>query len=185
MFARSGFFVFFIFLPGIFLSAYGQETHSKKRSYPLRIANKDTSSLNRKQLTFFPVVYRSPETGIAYGVLALGLFKMIGVKDSATRTSNLEVPIILTSKKQFVVDLIYNLITNKERFFIRGINQFNNFSEFYYGIGNHTSDADRTFVKYRSFRSNHRIVTRLRGRHFVGLQYQVLAITTPGSEPLN
>lgn len=128
--------------------------------------------MHRKQLTFFPVVYRSPETGLAYGILTLGLFKMLGVKDSLTRTSNMEVPIILTSRKQFVVDLIYNLITNKERYFIRGVNQYNNFSEYYYGIGNHTPDADRTFVKYNSFRSNHRIVTRVWGRHFLGFQYQ-------------
>ncbi len=169
---RSVFSIFFILLLGISPATNGQESYSKKRSYPFKIASKDTSLLHRKQLTFFPVIYRSPETGIAYGILTLGLFKMLGVKDSLTRTSNVEIPIILTSQKQFIVDLIYNLITNKERFFIRGFNQFNNFSEYYYGIGNQTPDADKTFVKYRSFRSNHRIVTRLAGRHFVGLQYQ-------------
>jgi outer membrane protein assembly factor BamA len=146
--------------------------HPLIKNYPFKISSQDTTSLHRKQLTFFPVVYRSPETGMAYGVLALGLFKMIGVRDSLTRTSNLEVPIIITSQKQFVADIIYNLITNKERFFIRGMNQYNNFSEFYYGIGNNTAAADRTFVKYLSIRTNHRVVARLTRRHFAGIQYQ-------------
>ncbi|HBK88587.1 MAG: BamA/TamA family outer membrane protein [Cyclobacteriaceae bacterium] len=157
------------------LAAYSPlmaQHHPLIKNYPLKIASKDTTLLHRKQLTFFPVVYRSPETGMAYGVLALGLFKMIGVRDSLTRTSNLEVPIIVTSQKQFVADIIYNLITNKERFFIRGMNQYNNFSEFYYGIGNNTTASDRTFVKYLSIRTNHRVVARLTRRHFAGLQYQ-------------
>ena len=97
---------------------------------------------------------------------------MIGVKDSITRTSNVEFPAIITTKQQFIVDLTYNLITNKERFFIRGFNQYNNFSEFYYGIGNNTTDADKCFVEYQSFRTNHRIVARVEKRHFVGFQYQ-------------
>ena len=91
-------FVFFISLIGILSTAQGQQIPVKKKSYPLKISSKDTSTLHRKQITFFPVVYRSPETGFAYGMLALGLFKMIGVKDSLTRTSNFELPIILTAK---------------------------------------------------------------------------------------
>src|SRR5258708_24327992 len=106
MSARFCLFVLVILL-GNLPSANGQETAAKKKSYPLKIASKDTTSLHRKQLTFFPVVYRSPETGLAYGMLALGLFKMLGVKDTLTTTSNLEFPVILTSHKQFVVDLIY------------------------------------------------------------------------------
>jgi outer membrane protein assembly factor BamA len=164
-------FAVIFMLLGLLPSVMAQHDQ-KKRSYPLRLSSKDTTSLHRKQLTFFPVIYRSPETGLAYGMLALGLFKMVGVKDSLTRTSNFELPIILTSRNQFIVDLIYNLITNKERYFIRGFNQYNNFSEFYYGIGNETTDADRTSVEYTSFRSNHRIVRRIGGRHFAGLQYQ-------------
>ena len=89
---------------------------------------------------------------------------MIGVKDSLTRTSNIEFPAIITSRQQFIVDLIYNLITNKERFFIRGFNQYNNFSEYYYGIGNNTTDADGSAVEYQSFRTNHRIVARVEKR---------------------
>jgi len=154
-----------------------QVVPTNKHSYPLRISSKDTSTLHRRQLTFFPVVYRSPETGLAYGMLALGLFKMIGVRDSLTRTSNVELPIILTSRQQFVVDLVYNLITNKERFFIRGFNQYNNFSEYYYGIGNNTPDANKTFVKYHSFRTNQRVVARISHRHFAGLQYQYYKVS--------
>lgn len=170
MSVRSRLLVLTFLLAGI--SPVLAQHHPLIKKYPLKIASKDTSGLHRKQLTFFPVVYRSPETGMAYGVLALGLFKMIGVRDSITRTSNLEVPVIVTSQKQFVADIIYNLITNKERFFIRGMNQYNNFSEFYYGIGNNTTSADRTFVKYLSIRTNHRVVARITHRHFAGLQYQ-------------
>lgn len=177
MCARFGLLTLLMSLIGILPTANGQENHSTKRNYPLKIASKDTTTLHRKQITFFPVIYRSPETGFAFGVLALGLFKMIGVKDSLTRTSNLEVPVIITSKNQFIVDVIYNLITNKERFFIRGFNQYNNFREYYYGIGNNTSDADRTTVAYNSFRTNHRIVARVEKRHFIGLQYQYYKVS--------
>ena len=169
---RSPLLTILFFLLGILPIANAQESHFPKRTYPLRIISKDTTSLHRKQLTFFPVIYRSPETGLAYGMLALGLFKMIGVKDSLTRTSNIEFPAVITSRQQFIVDLIYNLITNKERYFIRGLNQYNNFSEYYYGIGNNTTDADRSYVEYNSFRTNHRILARVKKRHFVGLQYQ-------------
>jgi outer membrane protein assembly factor BamA len=173
----GSFLVVFLILVALTPVALGQETRPRKINYPLKIASKDTSTLHRKQLTFFPVIYRSPETGLAYGMLALGLFKMIGVKDSMTRTSNVELPIILTAQKQFVVDLVYNLITNKERFFIRGFNQYNNFSEYYYGIGNNTPDTYRTFVKYQSFRTNQRIVARINKRHFVGVQYQYYKVS--------
>lgn len=144
------------------------------------------TTLHRKQLTFFPVIYRSPETGLAYGALALGLFKMIGVTDTLTRTSNLELPIVFTSQKQFVVDFLYTLITNREKYFIRGFNQYNNFSEYYYGIGNNTPDANKTFVKYQSIRTNQRVLRRVTKRHFAGLQYQYYKVSnTSFSDTLN
>ncbi len=164
-------FAAFFFLLGI-LPAVGQEIPNKKKTYPFRITSKDTSTLHRKQLTFFPIIYRSPETGMAYGMLSLGLFKMVGVTDSLTRTSNFEIPLIYTSHKQMSFDILFNLITNKERFFIRGFNQYNNFNEYYYGIGNQTKPSDQTLVKYQAVRFAERVVTRVKGRHFGGLQYQ-------------
>ncbi len=166
-----------LYAPAAAQEASAQDVTSVKRNYPLKISSKDTTTLHRKQLTLFPVIYRSPETGLAYGALVLGLFKMIGVTDTLTRTSNLELPIILTAQKQFVVDLLYTLITNREKYFIRGFNQYNNFSEYYYGIGNNTPVTNKTFVKYQSFRTNQRVLRRVTKRHFVGLQYQYYKVS--------
>ena len=144
-----------------------------KRYFP--IFTYDTDTLNEgknKELNLVPILYRSPETGIATGLVAFGLFKIGGGKDTNVRTSNISMPLVITQLKQYVFWLQYNLIFPRENLFWRGVNIVQRFNEYYYGIGNEAKSADKELIEYNLMRINQRLLFRAYKRHFIGPQYQ-------------
>jgi hypothetical protein len=136
----------------------------------LKYETDTANSLKNKEIGVVPIFFRTPETGIASGVLFSALFKMPGVTDPSTRTSNLVIPFIYTQFKQFTIGLQYNLITNREKWYIRGTNAVQDFNEYYYGIGNKAIENERELIAYKFLRITQRVAYRFYGRHFAGIQ---------------
>jgi hypothetical protein len=67
----------------------------------IRYETDTANKLRNKELGIIPVVYRTPETGFATGVLFSALFKMPGVTDTNVRTSNFVFPVLLTIQPHY------------------------------------------------------------------------------------
>jgi hypothetical protein len=117
-----------------------------------------------------PQLDRSPETGFLTGIYYLQLFK-IG-RDTNARTSNIETTLSYTQNNQFVAEVNNTLLFPGEKYFLRGTTVYRDFSEYFYGIGNSTKDADAELIRFDNVQFTQRL-TRVMAPHvFAGIQYQ-------------
>ncbi|QMW05911.1 BamA/TamA family outer membrane protein [Spirosoma foliorum] len=123
---------------------------------------------HRFQLIPLPVIFYTPETKIAYGLLGVCLFKT----DSTARTSNVDFAIIHTQNAQTVIEPTYTIFTKGEKYLIRGMLLFTKFPELYYGIGPGTTDDEEELISYKSLRAYNRFLRRVKPGWFVGVQQQ-------------
>ncbi|MVM30936.1 BamA/TamA family outer membrane protein [Spirosoma sp. HMF4905] len=128
----------------------------------------DSERSKRAQFIPLPVIYYTPETKLGYGLLGVSLFRT----DSTTRTSNVDFAIIHTLNRQTVVEPTYTVFTHREHYLLRGMFLYTQFPEFYYGIGNETTDSQKELISYKSLRAYNRFLRQVRPRLFVGLQQQ-------------
>ncbi|MBN8826611.1 MULTISPECIES: BamA/TamA family outer membrane protein [unclassified Spirosoma] len=128
----------------------------------------DSVQSRRAQFIPLPVVYYTPETKLGYGLLGVCLFRT----DSTARTSNVDFAIIHTLNRQTVVEPTYTVFTHREHYLIRGMFLYTQFPEFYYGIGNETTDNQKELISYKSLRAYNRLLRQIKPGLFVGLQQQ-------------
>ena len=120
------------------------------------------------QLIPLPVVFYTPETHVAYGVLGVCLFKT----DSIARTSNIDFAVIHTQNAQTLIEPTYTIFTKREKYLIRGMLLYTKFPELYYGIGNQSTSAQEELISYKSLRAYNRFLRQVKRGWFVGLQQQ-------------
>ena len=123
---------------------------------------------HRFQFIPLPVVFYTPETHLAYGVLGVTLFKT----DSTARTSNVDFAVIHTQNRQTVIEPTYTIFTKGEKYLIRGMLLYTKFPELYYGLGHQTTLAQQELISYRSLRATNRFLRQVRRGWFVGIQQQ-------------
>ena len=125
-------------------------------------------SHRKLQFIPLPVMFYTPETHVAYGVLGVCLFRT----DSNARTSNVDFAVIHTQNQQTVIEPTYTIFTKGEKYLIRGMLLYTKFPEFYYGIGPGTTDEQKELVSYKSLRAYNRFLRQIKPGWFVGLQQQ-------------
>ena len=146
------------------------------RSVPLRsvpsvlapAADTAKESHHRFQIIPLPVIFYTPETKIAYGILGVCLFRT----DSTARTSNVDFAIIHTQNAQTVIEPTYTIFTKHEKYLIRGMLLYTKYPELYYGIGPGTTDAQEELISYKSLRAYNRFLRKIKPGWFVGIQQQ-------------
>ena len=79
-----------------------------------------------------PIIYYTPETRLAGGFLGVCLFKT----SPKTRTSNIDLATVLTSRNQRLFDIEVNMFTPQEKYFIKSSIFLAKFPESFFGIGN-------------------------------------------------
>ena len=131
-------------------------------------ADTTKSTHHRLQIIPLPVVFYTPETHIAYGVLGVCLFKT----DSTARTSNVDFAIIHTQNAQTVIEPTYTIFTKQERYLIRGMLLYTKFPELYYGIGHGTTKEQEELISYKSLRAYNRFLRQVKSGWFAGIQQQ-------------
>lgn len=115
-----------------------------------------------------PVVFYTPETHVAYGLLGVLLFRT----DSTARTSNIDFAVIHTQNAQTVVEPTYTIFTKREKYLIRGMLLYTKFPELYYGIGPGTTSDQEELISYKSLRAYNRFLRNIKRGWFVGVQQQ-------------
>jgi hypothetical protein len=130
----------------------------------------DTTKETHRGIQFIPlpVVFYTPETHIAYGVLGVCLFKT----DSTARTSNIDFAVIHTQNAQTVIEPAYTIFTKHENYLIRGMLLYTKFPELYYGIGPGTTSDQEELISYKSLRAYNRFLRKVKPGWFIGFQQQ-------------
>jgi hypothetical protein len=141
------------------------------------IQTKPTSEPKNKKklsLTPFPALFSSPETGFGFGALVVPVYNF--GKDTLTRNSTGQFLIYYTTKKQSSAQLSYTIYTNQERYAILGETNYYDAPIFYYGTGNHNSEADKSLISYKLLYTQNRILKQLKKNVFLGGQFQVIRV---------
>ena len=115
-----------------------------------------------------PVIFYTPETHVAYGLLGVCLFRT----DGEARTSNVDFAVIHTQNAQTVIEPTYTIFTKHEKYLIRGMLLYTKFPELYYGIGPGTTSDQEELISYKSLRAYNRFLRQLKPGWFVGIQQQ-------------
>jgi hypothetical protein len=89
-----------------------------------------------------PVVYYTPETRLAWGIVGIHYFRL-GERQRSTRLSHYRFNLIRTQKKQSIAQVDYELYLPGGRFLIDGMVKYSYFPDRFYGIGNRTREEER------------------------------------------
>lgn len=128
-----------------------------------------TTHKRKKKVTIIPlpIIYYTPETKLAAGFLGVCLFKT----SPQTRTSNIDLATVITSRKQRLFDIEVNMFTPQEKYFIKSSIYLAKFPESFFGIGNDRPNIPEK-IDYSIARGNLRVLRKIKEKTFVGMQYQ-------------
>ncbi|WP_345220448.1 BamA/TamA family outer membrane protein [Hymenobacter koreensis] len=148
-------------------------------------------SLTNRPLRFIPVpvLQSTPETGLRGGI-ALDYFFNSGTwparlpeelrrpgapTDSArlaTRDSFAFVQALYSTRRQLTLETVWQAYSPAERYILRGRAGYQDFSEYYWGVGNETlAEKERNNVFYQRWYAQPRTWRRVQGNFFAGLSY--------------
>lgn len=131
------------------------------------------NKINKIKPTILPILFYSPETQVAIGATGLLLFK---TNDTNARTSYIDFFALTTQRKQRIIASLWSVFTPKEKFFIKGELYYSKFPDYFYGIGNQTSEEMREEIRYKTFFVYNWCLRQLRPHLFFGPQYQLYKV---------
>lgn len=129
-----------------------------------------------------PILFYTPETGIAGGAAALYLYR--DSIEQSTRASSVTGDVIYTEKKQIIVELNGDMYFQKGEYRLLANGGYRKFPNSFFGIGNHTSSAARESYTSRGYSAKIVLYRNVYSRLNVAplLRYESTAIveTKPG-----
>jgi outer membrane translocation and assembly module TamA len=131
-------------------------------------------TIKQKTIKYLPAIYYTPETRIALEGFAF--YSYYNGED--VRKSNIRVFAAYTQNRQFTVDLPWQIYTKDEKYFFNGKLQLQNFPEYFYGIGNNTSEEIRELYTYNAFRLSSQKLKKVSRNTFFGLEYRAEYLIT-------
>jgi len=134
----------------------------------------DTSKNVRKIV--LPVFVLTPETHLGFGALGVKLWQSRHT-EIPTRTSNAELILLYTSRKQFIMIPRYTIFTSNERYLIEGFGEeLIDFQDYYFGRGNETPASNREKLTYNVLGWENRIGRRIfkRRKLFIGAETRAI-----------
>jgi len=133
---------------------------------------KDTVS-NKAGFFLFPLLYYTPDTRIAAGLVGVYYFNT-GKTDSfqKTRLSYAKLLGDYTQNKQLDFWTSWNVFTNQEKYLFKGEFRYRNFPDKYYGIGNTSNILNLEKYAYDLFKFKLLAMRQVVPKFFVGLDYQ-------------
>jgi hypothetical protein len=117
-----------------------------------------------------PVVYYTPETRIAWGVVGIHYFRLAGSKP-ASRLSHYRFNLIRTQNRQSVAQLDYELYLGG-RFLLDGVIKYSYYPDRFYGIGNRTAEEEREDFTSSAWKLHLNIQRRWGKSLFAGLHLE-------------
>ena len=129
------------------------------------------STPKRGGFVIAPVVYYTPETRLAFGIVGIHYFRL-GHPTQPSRLSHYRFNFVKTQNKQSIAEIDYELYLPGGRFLLDGQVKYSLYTDRFYGIGNRNSEANREDFKSRNWRLEMNM-QRLWGRNlFAGLHLE-------------
>ncbi|MEM9830586.1 MAG: BamA/TamA family outer membrane protein [Bacteroidota bacterium] len=116
-----------------------------------------------------PFAGYSPETSWLFGVGGKLLFPPTA---DSTRTSFIAVSVRYTLNNQIITTPEYTIFSPGERYIHRGELAFRRFPQFYYGIGNASSEANEELFSYTELGIEHVTYRRVYNKLYAGLGFR-------------
>ena len=111
----------------------------------------DTTARDRFGVLPLPILFYTPETGIAGGGAMLMLHRP-EMGDTTLRPSSFLVDFIYTQKKQIIAEVSTDIYLSRGAYRLVGFVHFSRYPQKFYGIGNQTSDSFEEDYTSRTFR---------------------------------
>ncbi len=141
---------------------------------------KQDTSKNLNYL-IIPALFRSPETGWAYGLSGSLSFKTSFKNDPLTRTSNIQGIGLFTQRQQNVQAIDASIFFPKEKFILYLLTSHSYFPDKFWGIGSDTKDNYKCRYSFNQFHFFPHFKIKIAKSFFVGLIYEyqnVYAVTS-------
>ncbi len=132
-------------------------------------AQKD--SVQPKHLLIFPVVARSIETGWSFGAVGSSTFR-VSKQDTVSRTSNMQLLLLYSTKKQLVTAINGSQYFDKEKYILNEQISFSSFPDKFWGLGKNTPDANEEPYKYKQYYVYLHLLRKVASDFFVGLLFE-------------
>ena len=129
-------------------------------------------SIKSKHLLIFPVIARSIETGWSFGTVGAFTFHLSS-KDTISRTSNMQLLILYSTKKQLVTAINGTQYFDKEKYILNEQFSFSSFPDKFWGLGKNTPDNAEEPYKFNQFYIYLHLLRKVAPSIFVGLLYEM------------
>ncbi len=144
------------------------------------------SAIYPAKIIISPVVTYSPETKLALGFGAKGLFKFKGSGEE-TRTSNMPISVSYTLENQILVYSGFEIFTPQEKYMVKGNIRFQKFPRLFFGLGRDSFSADQENYEFNQILFEPILLKRIPNTYlFVGggLRYNHISDVEVDSEGL-
>lgn len=132
-------------------------------------AQKD--SIKPKHLLIFPVVARSIETGWSFGTVGSSTFRF-SKRDTISRTSNMQLLLLYSTKKQLVTAINGSQYFDKEKYILNEQVSFSSYPDKFWGLGKNTPDGNEESYKFKQFYVYLHMLRKVAPGLFMGLLFE-------------
>jgi outer membrane protein assembly factor BamA len=133
-----------------------------------KIVEGDSAKPRSKYFFVIPIWGISPETGIKLGVSVGYVFRM--TDDGETRPSLIRLNTSYTQEEQFNIRPSFDVFFKKNRYNLKGQYVFNDFNEYYWGVGNTAPESAKELYDFNQHRFNVRLMRQVVKDVYVGAQ---------------
>jgi outer membrane protein assembly factor BamA len=134
--------------------------------------NAGKAAAPRSGFVVAPVVYYTPETRLAWGIVGIHHFRL-GRIDRPSRLSHYRFNFIRTQNQQSVAQVDYELYLADDRFLIDGMTKYSYYPDRFYGIGNRTLDEEREVFTSSNWRFQLNLQRRWGDFLYAGLHLEI------------
>lgn len=127
-----------------------------------------------------PVVYYTPETDLAWGLVAIHYFRLDARRD--TRLSHYRFNVIRTRKRQSIAQADFELYSPLGRYLLDGTAKYSYYPDRFYGIGNRSAEEGREDFTSQNWRLRLDLQRRWGRSFFAGLRLDLHAISMRQTE---
>jgi outer membrane protein assembly factor BamA len=132
-------------------------------------AQKD--SAKSRQLLVFPIITESIETGWSFGTIGALVFRP-SAKDTISRTSNLELIGLYSTKKQLVAVLNGSQYFHNEKYILNEQFSFSSFPDKFWGLGKNSPDTAVEPYKFKQTYVYLHLLRKVANKLFIGVLYE-------------
>ncbi|MEX2596532.1 MAG: BamA/TamA family outer membrane protein [Salibacteraceae bacterium] len=140
---------------------------------PISIFSKPDSIDSKNGLFVLPLLYYTPDTRFAAGLVGVYYFRTGKTQDKeTTRLSYAKMLGDYTQNRQLDLWSSWNIFSNKEKYLFKGEFRFRNFPDKFYGIGNNTAEENIEGYEYNLFKFKMMAMKKIANHLFAGFDYQ-------------